>query len=180
MAARLTAFLAVLATPALADLAALQRPGAVALMRHATAPGTGDPPGFRLGDCATQRNLSGEGRAEAQRTGAMLREGGIAFSHVFASEWCRATETAGLLGLGPVVSLRAANSFFEDRGVSARQTAALVAALSRLPPGSRAIVVTHQVNITALTGVVPRSGEIVVAAPDGRGGYAAIGRIAPP
>lgn len=165
---------------AAAEVEALRQPGAVALMRHATAPGTGDPSGFRLGDCSTQRNLSDEGRAEARAIGARLTAEGIGFSHVFTSEWCRTRETAELLALGPVTPLPAANSFFANRGRAAEQTEALRARLAALPEGSRAIVVTHQVNITALTGVFPRSGEIVVVVPDGEGGLAVTGRVPAP
>ncbi|MGR3547141.1 MAG: histidine phosphatase family protein, partial [Roseovarius sp.] len=65
-----------------AELSALKAPGVVALMRHALAPGTGDPAAFRLGDCATQRNLDARGRAQAQETGAALRTAGITFDQV--------------------------------------------------------------------------------------------------
>ena len=73
----------------------------VALMRHADAPGgVGDPPGFRLDDCATQRNLSARGRADAVRIGARLKSEGIAFEKILSSPWCRCIDTATLLELG--------------------------------------------------------------------------------
>jgi Histidine phosphatase superfamily (branch 1) len=69
----------------------------VALMRHTDAPGgAGDPPGFRLDDCATQRNLSAKGRADAARIGARLRSEGIAFEKILSSPWCRCMDTARL------------------------------------------------------------------------------------
>jgi len=75
----------------------------VALMRHTDAPGgAGDPPGFRVDDCATQRNLSAKGRADALRIGARLRSEGIAVERILSSPWCRCIDTATLLELGPV------------------------------------------------------------------------------
>ena len=82
---------------------ALRAGGHVALMRHADAPGGfGDPPGFRVDDCATQRNLSAKGRADAERIGARLKSEGIAFEKILSSPWCRCIDTATLLKLGPV------------------------------------------------------------------------------
>lgn len=143
-------------------MAAAATPGAVLLMRHATAPGTGDPPDLRLGDCTTQRNLSDQGRHEARAIGNRLRAAGLGFDLVLASEWCRTTETAELLALGPVTPFPPANSFFSNRQDADRQTAEMLAYLTSLPRDERVLIVTHQVNITALTGIVPRSGEIVI------------------
>lgn len=143
-------------------MAAAAMPGMVLLMRHATAPGTGDPETMRLGDCNTQRNLSDAGRAEAQAIGHRFRATGIGFDRILSSQWCRTTETAELLDLGPVMPFPPANSFFSNRAAAERQTAAVLAYLASLPEGHRVLIVTHQVNITALTGIVPRSGEIVI------------------
>nr|BAT29180.1 possible fructose-2,6-bisphosphatase [Aurantimonas manganoxydans SI85-9A1] len=133
------------------------------LMRHAIAPGTGDPAAFTLGDCSTQRNLSDEGRAQARRIGDRLREAGVAIDMVLASQWCRSSETAELLEFGPVMAAPELNSFFADRSNGAAQTDALKARLAELDAGGRkATLVSHQVNITALTGIYPASGEIVV------------------
>lgn len=157
--------------------AALKRPGTHALMRHATAPGTGDPAGFALGDCATQRNLDAAGRDEARRIGTALADAGLRFDAVFSSAWCRAEETARLLDLGPVRPAPALNSFFADRGAAATHTADTVTLLAGLPADGKALLVTHQVNITALTGIFPRSGEIVVVSLDGSGTVVVEGRI---
>ena len=92
-------------------------------MRHALAPGTGDPAGFALGDCSTQRNLDDRGRAQARRTGQALREAGVTFDHVWTSQWCRARDTAELLDMGEVVEKPPLNSFFAGQGDRARQTA---------------------------------------------------------
>jgi len=148
------------------------------LMRHAIAPGTGDPAAFRLGDCSTQRNLSDEGRAQARRIGDRLREAGVAIDLVLASQWCRSTETAEFLGFGPVMAAPELNSFFADRGKGAAQTDALKARLAELDAaGRKAAVVSHQVNITALTGIYPASGEIVVIALGEDGEVTVEGRI---
>jgi phosphohistidine phosphatase SixA len=146
------------------DLAAQMRNGgAVLLLRHAYAPGTGDPEGFRLDDCATQRNLSDAGREQARSIGAWLRGRGIEQARVYSSEWCRCLETAELLGLGPVTRLPAINSFFERRADRAPNLAALQAFLEDQPPNGEPIVlVTHQVTITALSGIYPASGEAML------------------
>lgn len=161
----------ILSSPALAEdpLEAARAPGAVLLMRHATAPGTGDPADMRLGDCSTQRNLSDAGREEARAIGARLQDAGIDFGQILASQWCRTTETATLMGLGPVTPFPPANSFFSNRANADRQTAEVLAHLAGIPPDQRVLIVTHQVNITALTGIVPRSGEIIVTQQNGAG-----------
>lgn len=147
-----------------ADLAArLQKGGAVLLLRHAYAPGTGDPEGFRLDDCTTQRNLNDAGREQARSIGTWLRAHGIEHARVYSSEWCRCLETAELLGLGPVTPLPALNSFFERRGDRGPNLAALEAFLAGQPPNGEPIVlVTHQVTITALSGIYPASGETLL------------------
>ena len=157
-------------------LALLRAPGAVGIMRHARAPGTGDPPNFQPGQCATQRNLDEAGREQARQIGARLRAAGVA-APVFASEWCRTRETADLLGLGPAQPLPVLNSFFGDRGAEQAQTAAVQAFIAQLD--GPVVLVTHQVNITALTGVFPADGEMVVLR-SGPGGYAVAGRVMPP
>ena len=142
------------------DLA--KRDGAVLLMRHAIAPGGGDPASFQLDDCATQRNLSDEGRQQARKTGAMLREAGITFDIVATSQWCRCKETAELMNVGVVVEWPSLNSFFSDRSEGPAQTAETLQKLNALPEGARVLLVTHQVNVTALSDVFPQSGEIII------------------
>ena len=93
---------------------ALKTGNHIALLRHALAPGTGDPPEFQLGQCTTQRNLSDEGRDQARTIGGLFRENGIHNVRVFSSQWCRCMETAKLLALGPVAELPLLNSFFQN------------------------------------------------------------------
>jgi phosphohistidine phosphatase SixA len=171
--------------PARADAAgegaawqALRSGGHALLLRHALAPGTGDPSNFVLTDCATQRNLSAAGRDQARRLGAAIREAGVRVDRVLSSRWCRALETARLMEIGPVEPFPPIDSFFQDRGAGPAQTRAVEAFLAGLGP-STVVMVTHQVNITALTGIVPRSGEGVVVRPSADG-VTVVGRLSLP
>ena len=151
-----------LPTAADARFARLSEPGIVAIVRHAHAPGTGDPASFTLDDCATQRNLGARGRQQAQEIGAAIRTAGATVDRVLTSQWCRCRDTARLLDLGPVEDLPALDSFFRSPTRADRQTADLRQFLSRLPPGETVIMVTHYVNIRALTGLGVASGEVVL------------------
>lgn len=172
-AACLGIVVALLAAPAVAQSAPqwelLNRPGAIAMMRHALAPGTGDPANFRLDDCSTQRNLNDRGRAQARAIGDAFRANGVAVDRVLTSAWCRAEETARLLDLAPVETFAPLNSFFRDRSGRDRQTEETRAFLAGLADDVVPVLVTHQVNITALTGRFASSGEIVAitVSPDG-------------
>ena len=146
---------------------ALKTGGHAALIRHAEAPGFDDPPGFRLDDCSTQRNLSEEGRAQARAIGERFRENGIRNPTVYSSQWCRCMDTARLLGLGEVTPFPGLNSFVRDRSRKERQTAEVMALIRKARGGSPLVLVTHQVNISALAGVGAGSGEIVVVRIDG-------------
>lgn len=154
------------------------RAGGIVLFRHANAPGFGDPAGMRLGDCSTQRNLDAEGRAQARRIGARLRQRSVAVGQVWSSQWCRTRETAELIGAGAVRDQPAFNSFFGDRARAAEQTAtARELLLAWRGPGAL-VVVTHQVNISALIDAATASGEGVVLRRVGER-LEAVGRIAP-
>lgn len=133
-----------------------------AILRHAIAPGTGDPPEFAVGDCGTQRNLSEEGRKQAKRIGLRFRENGIQAARVYSSQWCRCLQTARLLELGPVTDMPVLNSFFRRPDRGDRQTRTLKSWINQQDLDSPLVLVTHQVNITALTGVFPASGELIV------------------
>lgn len=142
----------------------LQSGQAVAIMRHALAPGGGDPIGFRLDDCTTQRNLSDEGREQATRAGEILRSKGIDDARVLTSQWCRCEETAQLLEIGTVTPAPMLNSFFQDRSTAGEQTQQLFEAIRRWAKArdTVTVLVTHQVNISALTDEFTRSGEILI------------------
>lgn len=137
---------------------------AVLIMRHALAPGTGDPASFQLQDCQTQRNLNAQGRAQARAWGVELQRLYSGQIQVYSSQWCRCLETAQLLALGEVKPLTALNSFFAGRGDRDTQTAELIAYFSESPLLAPTILVSHQVNITALTGIFPASGEAIIVA----------------
>jgi phosphohistidine phosphatase SixA len=143
------------------------REGAVALVRHAVAPGVGDPAGMRIGDCTTQRNLDGTGRAQAARIGAAFANQDVVAGRVLTSQWCRTVDTAAIAFPGKGELEPAFNSFF---GARSRQNAQSQDAMRIIQawrgPGAL-VIVTHQVNITALTGVVPASGEAIVVRPSG-------------
>ncbi|MDP2376013.1 histidine phosphatase family protein [Reyranella sp.] len=160
-----------------APWASLRAPDHFALIRHALAPGTFDPPGFRVDDCATQRNLSAEGRAQAIRIGELFRANGIAAARLYSSQWCRCLETATLMKLGDVSLQPLLNSFAQNRDRAVQQTAALRPWIAQLELAGPTVMVTHQVVITALSEVFPGSGEIVVMRrePDGR--LAVAGRL---
>lgn len=160
---------------------ALREGRAVLLLRHANAPGLGDPPGFVLDDCATQRNLDSAGRAQAQRWGALLREKGISKPRVISSRWCRALETANEMELGLVEPFAALDSFFAQPEGNVPKTETLHEFLAGLSAAAPPIVlITHQVNITALTGVFPRSGEGLILALPFKDRPQVLARISPP
>jgi phosphohistidine phosphatase SixA len=156
---------------------ALKAGGSVAILRHARAPGTGDPPGFRLDDCATQRNLSDAGRVQARDVGRRFREQQIPVARVLSSRWCRALETARL-AFGIITEpFPPLDSFFSERGQEENQTLTLRQTIEGWRSAGVLVLVTHQVNITALTGIFPAEGEILVLKPNTPNGFELVGRI---
>lgn len=148
------------------------------LIRHALAPGTGDPDNFKIGDCTTQRNLNDQGRAQARDIGQWLRSQGIASARVYASQWCRCLETAQHLGFGPVSELPALNSFFERPQDREPNLADLRIFLGKQPAdGGLIILVTHYVTIAAITGQSVASGEGMVIRLKSEGRHEVLGRL---
>lgn len=167
--------------PPVLEFARARDPGIVTLLRHARAPGTGDPSGFRLQDCSTQRNLSEQGRSEARRLGEVLRSVGVKDADVHSSQWCRCLETARLLGVGAVAAAPWLNSFFAGRGDEDAATQALrLAVLRKIDSRRPTFFVTHQVNITAVTGIVPAEGEAVFVRATAAGTVDVVGRARVP
>jgi phosphohistidine phosphatase SixA len=161
---------------------ALKSGGYVVFIRHAiTEAGVGDPAGFTLGDCSTQRNLSAQGRADAQRIGKAFRDRGVPIHDVLSSRWCRCIDTARL-AFGRVTPSPMLDSMFVDaenvREKKVRATLATVA--TRRTDAENLILVTHARNILALTGVSPGSGEMVVAVLQGTDRFKVIGRLERP
>lgn len=160
--------------------ALLAKGGNVVLIRHGlTTPGVGDPPGFTLTDCASQRNLVDEGRADARRLGAALKARNIPVDDVRASPWCRCIETARLVfGHEPRTDAMLSNVFGDSRNLDSQ-----VAAFKRLvaaKPTGNIMLVTHGSTTAALTGINQGTTEMVVVTPDGKGGFTVAGRIAVP
>jgi len=156
----------------------LQGGGQVALIRHAlTTPGVGDPEGMTLSDCATQRNLSDEGRAHARTLGDALRTRGVPVGEVLSSPWCRCIETSKLvLGRAPVIEPSLGNLFGRPERSDA-QVAALRPRVSRRPAEGNTVMFSHGSTILALTGVSPDTSEMVVLTPSGDGRFGVAGRL---
>jgi phosphohistidine phosphatase SixA len=137
--------------------------GHILMIRHALAPGTGDPANFRIGDCSTQRNLDDRGREQARAIGKWLRTKGLTSARVYSSQWCRCLETAKLLGMGPVTELPALNSFFELTQNRETNLKALRKFIAEQPTGGELIIlVTHLVTISAIANEGVSSGEGVL------------------
>jgi phosphohistidine phosphatase SixA len=154
-----------LATAASANsFESLTQPGHVLLLRHANAPGVGDPAGMKLSDCSTQRNLDDVGRKQARALGQRLRAAGVTNARVYTSELCRCRETARLLDIGTVEALGALNSTVgRTEQERASQMKALRTFMETLPrDGGPVVLVTHQVIVTALTDNFPASGGGVI------------------
>lgn len=154
--------------------------GCAVLLRHAqTVAGIGDPPGYRLDDCATQRNLSEAGRAEARRFGAAFARRGQRVDDVLSSRWCRCLETARLaFPRHDVRVFEPLNSFFDERHRRDAQTAALRQHIAAIAAPRVLVMVTHMVNIAALTGQSVAMGEALVVGAGPSGAVDILGRLA--
>ena len=142
----------------------LRRGGVVVAFRHALAPGTFDPPGFRLGDCSTQRNLNDEGRAQAKQLGAWFAARSLKPARVRSSPWCRCVDTASLAfgahEVEPALgSPRGASETTND--ASLRRLREHLAAASA-QSGRFEVWVTHMFVLSALVGENTASGEGLV------------------
>jgi phosphohistidine phosphatase SixA len=155
----------------------LKNGGQVVLLRHAiTTPGVGDPPGMRLDDCGTQRNLTEDGRQDARRLGAAFRERGVPVDRVLSSPWCRCLETARL-AFDTAETWQPLSNLFgrtEARDEQVRQMRALAA---EPRSGGNLVLVSHGSTILALTGVNPDTAEMVVVTPRGDGRFTVAGRL---
>ena len=134
----------------------------VIFLRHALAPGVGDPENFIKEDCSTQRNLNNKGRLQARLIGNYLRSTNLKFSQILTSEWCRCIDTAKELNLGQWTTFSGLNSFFQVYEKKEQVMNKLQKKLDSLGYSDLALFVTHQVVISEQTGIVPRSGEMVL------------------
>src|SRR5437899_5938444 len=167
--------------PAAADAlwTLLRSGGQVILLRHAaTDRSFADPPGFRLDDCSTQRNLIEEGREQARRLGEVLRARAVPIGRVLSSQWCRCLETARLAfgRAEPWPPLNAAPRDAERGAARARELRAL---LATPPAGGNLVLVTHGFNIRDATGDMPVEGGLVVFTPLGGDRFTVAGRLVP-
>ncbi|MFQ3234969.1 MAG: phosphohistidine phosphatase SixA [Paraglaciecola sp.] len=133
----------------------------VLLMRHAIAPGVGDPDNFVIDQCNTQRNLDGVGRSQAIALGQKLKHLNIVVDKVYSSYWCRCLETAKLLQLGVVERFAGLNSFFEKHADRNQTLKLLQEKLAELDQNSLTLMITHQVVIRAVSGIGVSSGAVV-------------------
>jgi len=132
----------------------------VLFMRHALAPGFGDPINFSINNCNSQRNLDKKGKAQAQAIGAAIIQSGFQFNQILSSEWCRCKETVELMDLGQWETFSGLNSFFQGYADKAKTLRQLNLRLEEFKEGVT-LLVTHQVTITAITGASVGSGEFV-------------------
>jgi broad specificity phosphatase PhoE len=166
---------------------ALVEGGHVALIRHGNAPGPsvgagGDPPGFRIGDCRTQRNLDETGRGEAKALGEAFRSHGVRVDRIQSSPWCRCMETARLMAVGQVETSSALVPSTDANPNAADALRALKETISTWRGPGTLVLVTHGFTVRALTGIVPGQAETVVLKPTPGSGSGAlvVGRIAAP
>ena len=176
--------LLLLALPAHANealWALLEKGGQVVLIRHGlTTPGVGDPPGFKLGDCSTQRNLVDAGRREAERLGQALRAHRVPVARVVSSPWCRCIETARLaFGSEPAIDDMLSNLFDHSQNRD-RQVAAFRKLVAIAPKDGNLMLVTHGSTTSAFTGINQGTAEMVIVTPEGGERYRVAGRIAIP
>jgi phosphohistidine phosphatase SixA len=146
----------------------------ILLMRHADAPGFGDPKGYQLDQCATQRNLGEAGKKQSRIIGQWLKSQGINQARIFSSPWCRCLDTAKLLNLGPVITAPELGSFFDDMSLEKEQTRnleKLIKAKLASQTKTPIIMVTHHVNIQAYTDKVVNVGDMVLVKVDENGRY---------
>ncbi len=136
----------------------------IILIRHSKAPGVGDPPGFKIKDCKTQRNLNTKGIEQSKKIGKLFKKNKIKIDQVLSSQWCRCKDTAKY-AFKNYKEFSALNSTFQtpyDKNAD-KQIKELRDYIQKWNGnGNNLVLVTHYVIITAITDVAPRSGEIVI------------------
>lgn len=153
--------------------------GQVVFMRHTiTTPGVGDPVGFRIDDCATQRNLTAAGKETARHIGAVFRARGVRVGEILSSRWCRCTETAQL-AFGRYQLWSEINSLYQDPGARDKQTDAVRKRIAAHRGPDNLVLVSHGSNILLLTGIHPGPGGMVILTPGGPQGFRVAGKMEP-
>ena len=161
-----------LTTPIKADLNKnllnqLEEGGKLIFIRHAYAPGGGDPDDFNLNDCSTQRNLNEEGRDQAKYIGEFFKKNKIKIDKVLSSEWCRCKETAEI-AFKDFSTNSFLNSFYSSKFAKnkQKQIKMLNNYVKKFTSDKNLILVTHYVLISEVLDYAPSSGEIVVSDKD--------------
>ncbi len=136
----------------------------IIFIRHALAPGSGDPKGFKIKECKTQRNLNKKGIEQSKRIGKLFKKKNIKIDQVLTSQWCRCKDTAKY-AFKNYREFSALNSTFQsphDKNAK-KQLRELKELVQKWDGnGGNLILITHYVIITAVTDAVPSSGEIIV------------------
>jgi phosphohistidine phosphatase SixA len=142
----------------------LQEGGKVVFIRHAYAPGSGDPENFNINNCDTQRNLSESGREQAKQIGKFFKKNNIPIHKVISSEWCRCKETA-ILGFNKFETSNFLNSFFNSKYEKNKnkQLKDLKTYIGNWESKGNLILITHYVVIAEFLNYTPSSGEIVIS-----------------
>lgn len=136
--------------------------GNIIFVRHPTThPGSGDPDGYRLDDCTTQRLLNDRGRDEARHIGTLFKQSGVKLDRILSSAWCRCTETADL-AFGQHEVWEPINSIFYHRQRGPAQTEAILQAAAQQPKNANWILVTHRSNILLATGQNTSMGDVLL------------------
>jgi phosphohistidine phosphatase SixA len=145
----------------------LKRGGNLIFIRHAYAPGGGDPKNFDINDCKTQRNLSNSGRDQAKKIGFYFKENNIPIGKVYSSEWCRCKETASI-AFNNFETKSFLNSFFSSQFAKNKdpQMKKLKTFISNWNEDKNLVFVTHYVVISESLNYAPSSGEIVISNKD--------------
>ncbi len=151
-----------------AGWALLRNGGHVVLLRHAMAPGTGDPASFDIEKCSTQRNLSERGRQQARRIGALFAARAEPIETVLASRYCRTRDTARL-AFGKVTDMPALDPPVADEEERKAQMAAIMEEVRNYTGSGNKVLVTHLETIQVLTGQPAREGEALIVTPQGEG-----------
>jgi phosphohistidine phosphatase SixA len=147
--------------------ALLREGGHIVLMRHAYAPGTGDPANFDITKCNTQRNLSERGRQQARKIGALFAARAEPVEHIFTSRYCRCIDTARIAFGGDAEQIEALDSIAAEPDKAVERSAAVMKLIDDYSGSGNVVLITDESNIQALTGVSPREGEAVIVVPDG-------------
>ena len=142
----------------------LEEGGKLIFIRHAYAPGSGDPDNFNLNDCSTQRNLSKEGQRQAKYIGEFFRNNKVKIDKVLSSEWCRCKETAKI-AFKNFSTNSFLNSFYSSKFAKNKdkQVKALKEYIKEFKSDKNLVLVTHYVLISEILNYGPSSGEIVVS-----------------